>query len=59
MATPSTVSTPSPQPTPQPAPQPEPDTGPIATALIASLVQKVATLESRVSALETAKAEGA
>ena len=42
-----------------PVPQPAPDTGPIATSLVASLVQKVATLEARVSALETAKAEGA
>ncbi len=57
IAAPSAVSPPAPQPTP--APQPEPDTGPIATALVASLVQKVATLEARVSALETAKAEGA
>ena len=48
-----------PPPTPAPQPVPVPDTGPVGTSLIASLVQKVATLEARVSALETAKAEGA
>jgi len=48
-----------PPPTPAPQPEPVPDTGPVGTSLIASLVQKVATLEARVSALETAKAEGA
>jgi putative chitinase len=40
-------------------PTPAPDTGPIGQSLIASLVEKVSNLEARVSALETAKAEGA